>query len=209
MLLQAREHLVRQRTATRNHRRALGRKPVQTPGANKALDAVAEHAEQQIRELEREIARLIGGDAVLAAGSLLLSSVPGVGQLLAAQMVVLTEGFRCVPKARSLAQRVGIAPNAHESGRTVRRVASSRGYGSALTRKLLYLGARSARTHDAASRAYFEAKVSQGKPVRVVLNNLSNRLVRTMCGVLRSGEPYRSDYARFSSSPLTSHRQSG
>ncbi|MEM6785309.1 MAG: hypothetical protein AAF624_16430 [Bacteroidota bacterium] len=42
----------------------------------------------------------------LAGGSLLLS-VPGVGLLLSAQMLGLTEGFGQIPSARSLAQRVG------------------------------------------------------------------------------------------------------
>ncbi len=193
----------------RHGRTSLRRKVVQTPGANAALESVADHLRTQVRAIEDELRRLIGAHPTLARGVSLLVGVPGVGLLLAAQMAVLTCGFTEVPRARTLARRLGIAPEPYQSGRSVWRPARSRGYGPPVVRKLLHLAARSLRTHDGWSRRYFEEKVSAGKARRLVLNNLSNRLVRVMCAVLRSGQPYRPDYVSLAPQLLTSHRQSG
>jgi transposase len=209
VLLSTREQLTGQRTASLNARRSLSRKVVQTPGANAALDSVAAHIKEQIKALDAELTRLIGSDPDAAAGVSLLSSVPGVAMLLSAQMLVLTSCFSEVPRARSLAQRLGIAPNAHESGTSVRGRRRSRGYGPGAVRKLLHLAARSVRTHETRWREYFESKVAAGKPKTLVLNNMANRLVRVMCAVLRSGVPYRPDHVSISPTLLTSHRQSG
>jgi transposase len=209
VLLVTREQLVEQRTASLNARSSLRRKVVQTPGANAALDAVADHLRTQIRAIEGELRRLIGAHPTLAEGVSLLLGVPGVGLLLASQMVVLTEGFAHVPAPRKMSSRLGIAPHAHRSGTSVWRPDRSRGYGHPMVRKLLHLAARSLRTHDARSRRYFEDKVAAGKARRLVLNNLANRLVRVMCAVLASGQPYRSDHVSLAPQLLTSHRQSG
>lgn len=208
VLLATREQLVRQRTAALNARTSLRRKVVQTPGANAALDAVADHLKVQIDALRAEIERLIGAHPTLAHGVSLLLGVPGVGVLLASQMVVLTSGFEDMPGYRKLAHRLGIAPHPHQSGTSVRRKDRSRRYGPRVMRKLLHLAARSVRTHDARSRRYFEEKVAAGKEKRLVLNNLANRVLRVMCAVLKSSETYRPGYMSISPALLTSHRQS-
>jgi transposase len=209
VLLATREQLVRQRTATRNARTSLSRKVVQTPGANTSLEAVAEYLKGQVKGLEAEIERLIAAHPTLAQGVSLLVGIPGVGLLLASQMLVLTSGFEALPGYRPLAHRLGIAPHPHRSGTSVRRKDRSRRYGPRVMRKLLHLAARSVRTHDARSRRYFEQKVAAGKATRLVLNNLANRVLRVMCAVLKSREPYRPGHVSISPQLLTSHRQSG
>ena len=208
VLLSTRETLVEQKTAAGNARRALGRKVVQTPAANAALDATVAHLRAQVRALEDELRRLIGQHPSLARTVSLLVGVPGVGLLLSTHVLVLTEGFTDVPRYRPLAQRLGVAPNAHTSGTSVRRPSRSRGYGPPAVRKLLHLAARSVRTHEAGSRRYFEAKVASGKPTPVVLNNLANRLLRVICAVLREGSPYQPGHVSLAPALLTSHRQS-
>lgn len=209
VLLATREQLVGQRTAALNARTSLRRKVVQTPSANAALDAVAVLLKAQVAALTAEIKRLIVAHPTMAARVSLLLGVPGVGLLLSAQMLVLTNGFEDDATYRRLAQRLGIAPNAHQSGTSVRRPSASRGYGHPVMRKLLHLAARSVRTHHVQSREYFERKRSVGKDRPLVINNLSNWILRVMCGVLRSGEPYRPDHISLSPVLLTSHRQSG
>lgn len=199
---------MRQRTAALNARTSLRRKVVQTPGANAALDAVADHLKVQIDALRAEIERLIGAHPTLAHSVSLLLGVPGVGVLLASQMVVLTSGFEDMPGYRKLAHRLGIAPHPHQSGTSVRRKDRSRRYGPRVMRKLLHLAARSVRTHDDRSRRYFEEKVAAGKEKRLVLNNLANRVLRVMCAVLKSSEPYHPGHMSISPALLTSHRQS-
>ena len=194
VLLQTREQLVRQKTATQNSRTSLARKVIQTPAANRALEATLEHLAKQIHALEEELKRLIRSNPTLHSGVALLMSAPAVGWLLSAQLLVLTRGFTDIPAYRTLAQYLGVSPNEHSSGTSIRKRSQSRRYGPAQMRKLLHLAARSLRTHDADSRHYFLRKVAEGKPKTLVLNNIANQLLKRLCAMMRDQKPYIESY---------------
>lgn len=193
-LLATREQLVGQKTASKNTLAALRRKAVQTPVAIGALEATLESLRAQIEAIMREIRRLIRQHPTMSAAVTLLISAPGVAELLSAHLLVLTEGFRQEPSYRPLAARLGIAPREHTSGTSVWRPSRSRGYGPAMARKLLYLAARSLVTHVPRYRQYYLRKVAEGKPTRLVLNNVANKLLRVLCGMLRHQMPYCEGY---------------
>lgn len=203
VLLSTREQLVEQKTATRNSRTTLARKVIQTPAANRALDATLAHLVAQIQALEKEIERLIRSEPRLLQSVALLLSAPGVGWLLSAHLLVLTRGFTELPRYRTHAQYLGVAPNEHTSGTSVRRRTRTRGYGPSTARKLLHLAARSLRTHHAPSRTYFLRKVEAGKPKSLVLNNIANQLLRRLCAMLREGKPYIEGYRSLHPNLLT------
>jgi transposase len=203
VLLSTREQLVEQKTATQNSRTTLARKVIQTPAANRALEATLMHLKGQIAALEAEIERLIRAEPRLLQSVALLLSAPGVGWLLSAHLLVLTRGFTELPRYRTLAQYLGVAPNAHTSGTSVRKRTRTRGYGPSTARKLLHLAARSLRTHHAPSRKYFLRKVEAGKPKSLVLNNIANQLLRRLCAMLRDGKPYIEGYRSLHPNLLT------
>jgi transposase len=190
VILRTREQLVEQKTATRNARFSLSRKPIQTPAANRALEDTIEHLQVQVDALEAELKRLIRSHPTLMKGVGLLLTAPGVGWLLAGHFVVLTQGFSEPPKYRSLAQYLGIAPNDHESGTSVRKIPKSRRYGPRTIRKLLHLAARTLRTHNPSFKQYFLEKTARGKNKTLVLNNIANKLLRRLCAMLRTQTPY-------------------
>jgi transposase len=202
-LLATRERLVRQRTATQNARRALGRKSVQTPAANAALDATTAHLTAQIEAIMQAMRELIDQHPTMRQKVALLVTAPGVGELLASHLLVMTNGFAHEARYAQLASHLGISPRQHQSG-TMRRRARSRGYGPALVRKLLHLAARSVRTHKAPFRRYFERKRAEGKASRLVLNNIANKLLRLLCAMLRRGEPYVEGYRPMPPRPMAS-----
>lgn len=190
VILSTREQLVQQKTATQNTRSTLSRKVIQTPAANQALEATLTHLKSQIEALEAELRRLIRSHPSIMQGVSLLMTAPGVSWLLSAHFAVLTSGFTDVPNYRTLAQYLGVSPNEHTSGTSVRKRTRSRRYGPATTRKLLHLAARSLRTHEPSSRRYFLQKTAEGKPKRLVLNNIANKLLKRLCAMLRSGARY-------------------
>lgn len=190
VILSTREQLVQQKTATQNTRSTLSRKVIQTPAANRALEETLAHLAAQIETLEKELRRLIRSKPSLMQGVSLLLSAPAVGWLLSAHFVVLTRGFTEIPEYRTLAQYLGVSPNEHSSGTSVRKKAKSRRYGPATMRKLLHLAARSLRTHDESSRKYFLEKTALGKPKPLVLNNIANKLLKRLCAMLHTQTPY-------------------
>ena len=198
VLLTTREQLVEQRTAHKNALMALKRKVVRTPTADQAHQQTIQFLTQEIKVIEKELHRLIHQDPDLRQRLRLLLSVPGVGLLFGAHMLLLTQHSQ---NPRKLAAHLGKAPHPHTSGTSLSGRTQSRHYGPSAPRKLLYLAACSLRAHNPVFAQYYLRKIAQGKAPRLVLNNIENRLLRITCAVLRDGQPFIPDYR--SLPPLT------
>lgn len=190
-LLAVREQFVTQKVAHHNALVALRRKVVRTPFGEQAFERLIKQLKSQIKAIDEEIRRLIESDPRLKEMLLLLLSVPGVGLLLAAHFLILTQYSL---DYKVLASFLGIAPNEHSSGTSVYKHDTSRHFGPPIIRKLLYLAACSVCTHRPQFRTYLIRKTKQGKPPRLVLNNVENKLVRIMCAVLNSRTAFIPDY---------------
>lgn len=196
VLLATREQFVEQKTANRNALKALERKVVQTPVANTAYQTQITHLQEQIDRLEKEIQQLINQDDHFKQMVHLLDSIPGVGLLLAANLLTVTNGFAnaCTFNARQLASHAGICPYQVQSGSSVYKRPRSPRHGPPRLRKLLHLAARSLRTHHAAFKRYFVQKLLEGKAKKLIINNIANRLLKIICAIMKTQKPYRSNF---------------
>jgi transposase len=194
VLLRTREQLVKQKTSSKNLLTSLRRKYIQTPSANHALEETITNLKTQIKQIEQEISRLISQHPTLAQGATLVLSLKGAGLLLAAHMAVLTKGFTVMLNYRSTAAYLGVAPRAYQSGKTIYRRPRSRQHGPAMLRKLLHLSARSLIASSPPHKNYFLRKRAEGKPKQLILNNLANKQLRVLCGMLGNGIPYSENY---------------
>lgn len=190
-LLAVREQFVSQNVAHKNALQALQRKVIRTSFAEQAYLHLIEQLKQQIRAIDTEIRRLIESDPTFKEMLLLLLSVPGVGLLLASHFILLAQ-FSLEYKL--LASFLGIAPHEHSSGTSVYKHATSRHFGPPAIRKLLYLAACSVCAHRPQFQTYLARKTQQGKPARLVLNNVENKLIRIMCAVLSSKTAFIENY---------------
>ena len=194
VLLSTREQLVEQKTSLSSTRASLRRKYIQTPKANASLEHLIGQLAEQIRALEAEIKRLIKQYPTMAQVVTLLATAPGVGTLMAAHLLVISNGFQQALPYRRLAAYLGIAPLPYESGTSVRRLPKTRGYGPRIMRKLLHLAARSVVTHHKEFKRYYARKRAQGKPGLLVLNNVANKLLRLLCSMIKNNKPYIDGY---------------
>ncbi|MBI5903194.1 MAG: IS110 family transposase [Deltaproteobacteria bacterium] len=189
-LLAAREQLTGHLVANRNALKAIERKYVKTPLAEKVYLSSMEHIKEQIRLIDKELKNLISNHPTISRATSLMTGIPGVGTLLACNILVATQGFTRPLNARQLASHIGICPFERQSGASVHRRPRYRRYGPERLRKLLYLAALSLRTHNEAFKRYFLRKVEEGKSKRLVLNNIANRLLRIMTAVLKTQTPF-------------------
>jgi len=194
VLLATREQFSGQVTAHKNALQALKRKQVRTPLAEKAHLEAIRQLQAHIQALEQEIRRLIDQDPDFKQRVKLLLSIPGVGLLLAAHLLVLFESASQPPSAKQLAAYIGICPYENKSGTSVYSPPTSRHYGPPMLRKLLRLAALSLRQHNPEFRHYYERKVAEGKPKAVALNNISNKLLKIICAISRSATPFIPSY---------------
>jgi len=190
VLLRAREQFSRDLVAKKNLLKTMHRKAVRTPFAEEMLEASIRELKAKTRRIRDEIWRLVRTDRQLTETMMLLRSIPGVGPVLSAHLLVTTNAFQRTPTSRQLAAFIGICPYEHQSGTSVQKKATSRRYGPPILRKLLYLAALTLKKYVPRFEHYYLRKRAEGKPPKLILNNVANKLVRIICAVLRDRQPY-------------------
>jgi transposase len=193
-LLSTREQLVKQKTANKNILKALERKVISSRIAMKSLHKVIKNLDNEISNLEKEIEKLIKSQPQLQQTVNNLKSAPGTAMLLSAHLLTITNGFTQTVTARQLASYLKICPYRHESGSSIYKSPRSKKYGPSTMRKLLHLAARSVVTHNKNFRRYYLRKLEEGKPKKVVLNNVANKMLKVLCAIIRDQTPYNDNY---------------
>ncbi len=196
VLLMTREQLVQQKTALSNTFKSLKIKVVQTPLANKIYSENILRLKTQIKQIEKELQKYIGQHPDFKKTVRFLDSIPGVGLLLAVNFLVATDGFdnELAVQYRKAAAFIGICPYEFTSGSSVYRRPRTPKYGPARLRKLLHLASRSVVTHKEHFQRYYALKQDEGKANRLILNNVSNKILKTMCAVIRTQRPYVNNF---------------
>lgn len=194
VLYATREHLTGQLIANENALKAIRKKVIQTPVANKTYEKLDKELKYRIAIIDKEIDSLIDKNPTLKRLADLADSVPGVGKLLSGHLIVITEGFTTNMEYKKLGSFLGIAPHEHTSGKTVYRRSRSTQHGNPAVRKLLHLAARSVATHVEEFRIYYLRKLAEGKPKMVIYNNIANKLIKIVLAVVRSGTGYVKTY---------------
>jgi transposase len=193
-LLKTREQLTKNLSSYQSTLKILKREVVRTPMAEKVYEDLIKELRSLVKEIDKQIVSLMEEHPFFKHKFNLLLSIPGVGLQLASYILVITQGGKRELRSRELAAYIGICPYEHTSGTSVYRRAHSKKNGPGSIRKLMYLSALSLRTHQDCFHQYFTRKVVQGKPKRLVINNISNKLLRIICAVMRSGKPYIPGY---------------
>jgi transposase len=191
VLLTTRQHFSVQLTGHKNALHAVNRKKVSSELAKQVHQNMIEQIAKHIKAIDQEIRRLIDSDPTFKQTLLLLLSVPGIGLQLAAHLLIVMQET-LDPKI--LAAFIGICPIKHESGTSIFSAPTSRHYGPAVLRKLLYLAACSVRTHKKQFQQYFFRKAAEGKHKKLVLNNIQNKILKIACAVVRSQQAYIPNY---------------
>lgn len=192
VLLSYRELLVKEKTAHVNATKALQQKmaaAVFSPTHQAAIGFFA----SQIKLIEKQMNVALKTDAQIRQHFTNLRTIPGCGRIYGYHFCLVTEGFRQV-NYRNLAGYLGICPHEYESGTSVYKKPTSDRKGPERMRKQLYLSAMAAIRKNSPYRAYYERKKAEGKPHRLILNNLANKILRVSCAVILSMTPYHANY---------------
>lgn len=73
------------------------------------------------KAIDKEIDSYMNKDANISKNYNLLTSIPGIGRIIALETIVLTENFTAISNPRKYACYIGIAPFKKESGTSVRK----------------------------------------------------------------------------------------
>lgn len=182
----------RQRTALLNqqhaHQYLASPMSVCTRITKQAISQLSKH----LAKLEAEQERLI--DTAFASERALLESIAGIGPKTSRAILAALGDMSQFENHKQVAAYVGINPVPRQSGTSLRPRAHISKQGHAGLRTLLYLAALSAKVHNPACRDLYERLRAKGKPAKVALMAVANKLVKQVFAIIKSGVPYDPNY---------------
>ena len=156
----------------------------------KRMSLLVEALSQQIEAVEAEIQSVIQRNEELKTSYDLITSVPGVGKVIAISTLTHTNNFQSFSNARQYACYAGVAPFARTSGTSIHGAATVSRIGDTQIKAELSQGAMSARQNDPEMSVYAARKREEGKHPGVILNAIKFKLIERMFAVIHRGTPY-------------------
>lgn len=193
-LLSTRSHCSTQAVAVQNMLSSLTKKVVRTASAEAVLHEQYDALKKQIKRLDACIKEEIDSDDHFRTMMTIAQSVPGVGPMLATQLLVFTQGFTKTMYHKQLASYLGICPHEHQSGTSVYRNPRSRRSGPGDMRRLLFLSAMSVKRCTKRFGDYYQQKKAVHKNGHLILNNIANKLLKILCAVINSRTEFSANH---------------
>lgn len=184
-----REQLSKNRTALLLGQKARSIGPSQSISAYRSYQRAIMHLEKEISSVEDEIEKVVQSDSELKDNYKLVTSIKGIGPVIANNLIIKTENFKRISTAKKAAAFAGVCPYPNSSGKMSLKAKTSHMADKKL-KSLLFLAAKTAVAHNKEYSLYVERKKLEGKPYFLIMNNVSNKMLRTVYGVIQSRKPY-------------------
>jgi len=186
-LINARDGLVRDRTALKNRDKNLT-----IAILKRQCKQRLEQIERHIDALDAEIASLIAADAKLARRHEILTSIAGVGTLTANQLIATMPELGSLDNKQA-ASLAGLAPVARQSGQWKGK-SFIRG-GRANVRQALYMPALVAARFNPDLKAKYQQLVGAGKPAKIAITAVMRKLIVTANALLKADRCWQQSIA--------------
>lgn len=160
-----------------------------SPAVARSIAAHLAWLEEQIAAVTIEVRKLVTADAALARNLALLRSITGFGEISATVLLAeLPNIAEFTPKA--LAAFVGLSPQEHSSGSSVRKPGKMSRIGTERLRGTLYMCALSAKRTNKALAGFVSRMTAAGKPPKVILVAVARKLLVYAHAVVRTQKPF-------------------
>lgn len=159
-------------------------------------DSIEFHV-KQLADLQQDIDRHIDKHSNLKDDMALLQSIPAVGPQVGGNLLSVMHSHD-FGSAEQLAAYLGLVPIERQSGSSVLGRAKLSKAGPARIRAVLYMAAIVATRYNPHVKAVYNRLLARGKSKMSALGAAMRKLVHLCFGVLKTRQPYRSDYAKIS-----------
>jgi transposase len=192
--LAQRDSLLTLRQAIRNQHHALSQEVVTVPTVLARQQELLALLDGQLAAVEAELQSLVNGDTAWAASIRLLQTIPGVGPVTAAWLVVATLNFSSCAAAPQATAYAGLAPVVRQSGTSGRGRAAIGHTGDGRLRTALYMATLTAARYNPAVAGLYERLRAAGKPAKVARCAAARKLLHQMWAIGTSQRPFDPDY---------------
>lgn len=152
------------------------------------IETMVSFLANEIDIITEEIDKLIKEDGILTAKKKVLKEIPGIGNLIANDLLVLLPELGRLSR-REIASLAGLAPISKDSGKFTgyRRT----GHGRGGIKPMLFLAAMAARNSKSHLRTYYETLTARGKNKMVALTALMRKIL-VIANARLKAMPYQS-----------------
>ena len=155
-----------------------------------SLKRSIDYQKKQIKSIEERIKDILTEDASMCKNYELLTSLKGIGLVVACQLIYHTGNFTRFASWRAFSSYCGTAPFEHRSGTSIHRRKQCHYLGDRKMKSLLSMASVSAIQHDSELRLYYKRKLAEGKDKMLAINNVRNKLIARAFAVVKRGTPY-------------------
>ncbi len=192
-IFRLRMQLVKERKMLLTHEKGKKHQAFNSIKVSRSIQSVLEILSTTIKDLEKDIEMLITNRQELKRNYELITSIKGIGSITACDLIVKTGNFRTLDSHRKAASYAGVCPFPNSSGKMVKKARVSSMADKEL-KSLLFLCSLVAVRANPEYNLYFQRKKLEGKPYFLIMNNIANKLLRTVYSIVESGEKYTLNY---------------
>lgn len=157
---------------------------------SRITNQIINHLEKKLVKIEQEIQSLIKADELVQENYKLVTSVQGVGKVLAWSLLIKTNNFKTINDPRKLACYVGVVPFDFQSGTSISKRPRVSFMADKQVKKVLHMAAMRAVRLEGDLQKYYAKKVAEGKNKMSVLNAVRNKLIARICSVVNNKRMY-------------------
>lgn len=188
-----RHELVKARKALSTSQKGRQYQPMQSISLHNHAQSAIQALDREISALDTEIDKLIQADDNMQDNYRLVTSIKGIGPVIATDLLIKTSNFQVIDTARKAASYAGVCPFPNSSGKMMGKSKTSPLADKKL-KSLLYMGAKAAVKHNKEYNLYYQKKKLEGKPHYLIMNNVSNKMLRTVYSVIKNKIPWSQNY---------------
>jgi transposase len=192
-LYNLRAQLVKERKMLLTHEKAKKQMAFNSIKTHTVTKNMLAQLSKAIQDLEFEIGAIIMSKNELRANYKLVTGIRGIGQVTACDLIIKTGNFKEIDTARKAASYAGVCPFPNSSGKMVKKSKVSSMADKEL-KTLLYLCSVVAVNRNPEYKLYSQRKKQEGKPYFLTMNNIANKLLRTVYSIVNSGQEYTLDH---------------
>ncbi len=185
------ESLIKERTSWLNRIEAAKQDDNFDKSSLKIMKQMIILINRRVQKLEVELDKIIEAD--FEQENSILRSIPGIGRKTSIVMLAITGGFTKFESYKQFSSYVGLCPRIFQSGTSVRGKARICKVGTSRVRQLLYLCALTASKVNKACKELYNRLIEKGKPKKLALIAVANKLIRQAFGCIKSMTYYNAE----------------
>jgi transposase len=124
----------------------------------------------------------------------IIDSLPGIGRETAVRMAVLVGDFQRFSNCRKLVSFCGLSPTISQSGTSVHSKGTISRMGGHKIRSMLYVCTWSTLRHNEPSKAVWKRMKENGKPGKVIIMAMMNKMIRQMYSMVIHDTMYNPNF---------------